>query len=263
MNQKEIVKNIETVYPFRIVSDLKSTDENLYMEVSKAAKDKKSSVKTFVEELGFKYSRKPLGAICAEDVETLNKLFPDKEIKALSDVDGKLYYKLLTHAKLLNMDIKRYLNFLGFNYMVQKEEVTKESLISELNKIYKDKKITKLSVNQPQLYSKIYKFAQKENIPITKLVESFGFSIDLEENYKNNRRKSVNKKNNSSNTKSIKNAKVTKKSSTAKTKETITKEKNNKPLENVSNVKEKVEAKKTGKVGRPKKVKENETVEVN
>ena len=83
----------------------------------------------------------------------------EKNIKLLSDVDLKLYYKLLSHAKLINMDIKKYLAFLGFNYLVQKEEVTRESIKSELTSIYKNKKITKLSVNQPQLYNKIYKFS--------------------------------------------------------------------------------------------------------
>ena len=140
MNQKELTKNIENVFPLKIVFDLKGVDENLYEEISKAAKSKETSIKNFIEDLGFKYSRKPLGAMFAEDVEVLNKLFPNKEIVALADVDGKLYYKLLTHAKLLNMDIKRYLSFIGFNYLVQKEEITREYLLSELNKIYKNKK---------------------------------------------------------------------------------------------------------------------------
>lgn len=255
MNQKELVKNIESTCAIKVVNDLKNLDENLYQEVSKAAKNTNESVKTFIENLGFKYSRKPLGAILAEDVFTLDNLYPEKEIKNLAEVDGKLYYRLLSHSKLLDMDIKKYLNFLGFNYCLQKEEITRDYILSELEALYKDKNITKLSVNQPQLYSKIYKFAQKENVSITELVESMGFKIDLEDNYKNNRRRVNNKS--KRNNKKLNNSTVVKtnpkKVDVSEAKETIL------PKEEIQS---KVEATTTKKkVGRPRKNPIPETTE--
>ena len=174
----KITQELNKLFPDKIVNNLKVVNEDLYKTLMENAKEVKKTLKTYLEEMGYKYVRKPLGQMFAEDYIDLLNSFPEKNVDFLYERNNKLYYRLLNHAKIKNFQIKEYINFLGFEYELYKEELFLSDIERDLNDTYKDKIIDKLSVTNPLLYSKVYKFAQKENMTIQQLVESIGFTMN-------------------------------------------------------------------------------------
>ena len=174
----KITQELNKLFPDKIVNNLKVVNEDLYKTLMENAKEVKKTLKTYLEEMGYKYVRKPLGQMFAEDYIDLLNSFPEKNVDFLYERNNKLYYRLLNHAKIKDFQIKEYINFLGFEYELYKEEIFLSDIERDLNDTYKDKVIDKLSVTNPLLYSKVYKFAQKENMTIQQLVESIGFTMN-------------------------------------------------------------------------------------
>ena len=55
-------------------------------------------------------------------------------ITSFYEVNNKLYYRTLSHAKSMQVSLKRYLNSLGFEY-ISREDITNETLEEELAKL--------------------------------------------------------------------------------------------------------------------------------
>jgi len=174
----KITQELNKLFPDKIVNNLKIANEDLYKTLMENAKEVNKTLKTYLEEMGYKYVRKPLGQMFAEDYIDLLNNFPEKNVDLLYERNNRLYYRLLNHAKIKDFQIKEYINFLGFEYELYKEEIFLSDIERDLNDTYKDKIIDKLSVTNPLLYSKVYKFAQKENMTIQQLVESIGFTMN-------------------------------------------------------------------------------------
>lgn len=174
----KITQELNKLFPDKIVNNLKIVNEDLYKTLMENAKEVNKTLKTYLEEMGYKYVRKPLGQMFAEDYIDLLNNFPEKNVDLLYERNNRLYYRLLNHAKIKDFQIKEYINFLGFEYELYKEEIFLSDIERDLNDTYKDKIIDKLSVTNPLLYSKVYKFAQKENMTIQQLVESIGFTMN-------------------------------------------------------------------------------------
>lgn len=56
-----VMKELNKLYPDKIVSNLKMMNEELYKNLSEYAKEAKKTLKTFLEEMGYQYVRKPIG----------------------------------------------------------------------------------------------------------------------------------------------------------------------------------------------------------
>lgn len=178
MNIKPALKKrIVALYPDNIVFNLKLMDESLYEDITNVAKENNTTVKTLLESNGFSYSRKSLPQMYIEDYNEVLPLYEDKKVESLHESHGKLYYKLLNHAKLKGFTLKQYLTSLGFEYELKKESVFIPEIKKELEKIYKNKVIVNLSKTNPALYYKVYQSAAKENKTINVFLTEMGFSI--------------------------------------------------------------------------------------
>lgn len=169
-------KRISILYPDKIVSDLKSMDNELYNSLFQMAKEENTSIKNLLEENGYSFSRKSIPQMYIEDYLEILKLYKDKKVDSLHEKDSKLYYKILTHAKLKNLTLKQYLNSLGFEYDLKKENVPITDIKKELTRLYKNKVVVNLSKLNPALYYKVYQAATKENKHISVFLRELGFS---------------------------------------------------------------------------------------
>lgn len=258
-----IDKELRKEYPSGIVSDLKRTNNELYLKLKDYAKQNGTSIKELVEQKDYVYLRKSIIRLYVDDFLELEKRFPDYKIRAFYEVDNKLYYKILSHAKSLKVDMKKYLNSLGFDYE-SRNELSDDMIKKDLLALYPNKKVTNLSTTDNKLYYRIYQYAKKNNLTIGDLLNSLGFELSDNEikTNKNNRRikedktlekvtpvKTVKKNNPKKNTKETDN----KKTSTKKKPTTTNKSKES------ANKKESPATNKETKTNNPKTIKKATT----
>jgi len=137
MNEKivKFFEKIDKIYPEGYVSGLKEKCPVLYDKSKILANDEGLTIKNFFIENGYTFSRKSLKAVYAEDKEFLKILYPKNTITNLHKTDSKLYYKLLSHAKIESIELKEYVEFLGFKYSLYNESNNVVEIKSELKKL--------------------------------------------------------------------------------------------------------------------------------
>ena len=217
-----IDKELRKEYPSGIVSDLKRTNNELYLKLKDYAKQNNTSIKELVEQKDYVYLRKSIIRLYVDDFLELEKRFPDYKIKAFYEVDNKLYYKILSHAKSLKVDMKKYLNSLGFDYE-SRNELSDEMIKKDLLALYPNKKVTNLSTTDNKLYYRIYQYSKKNNLKMEDLLKSLGFELTNED--KDTKGKKIKTPNDLEKVEVKKETKKpsTKKNTTTKTKEKATK----------------------------------------
>jgi len=179
MNEKivKFFEKIDKIYPEGYVSGLKEKCPVLYDKSKILANDEGLTIKNFFIENGYTFSRKSLKAVYAEDKEFLKILYPKNTITNLHKTDSKLYYKLLSHAKIESIELKEYVEFLGFKYSLYNESNNVVEIKSELKKLFPNKKVTKLATKNNALYCRIYKIAMKTSQSVDDFVETIGFKV--------------------------------------------------------------------------------------
>ena len=178
MKTLDVIKNeLKKDYPSGIVNNLRMTNPTLYIKLRTYAKENNTSIKKVLEENDFIYLRNSIIKTYVEDYIALQKEFPNYKIESFYEVNNKLYYRTLSHAKSMQVSLKRYLNSLGFEY-ISREDITNETLEEELLKIYPNKKVKGLSSKNSKLYFRIYQIAKKENKTIGEYLNAFGFKYE-------------------------------------------------------------------------------------
>ena len=236
-------KELKKEYPSKIVSDLKRTNPELYVKLRDYSKEHNTSIKNLLEENDYVYLRKSIIRLYVDDFIELEKAFPDYKIHGFYENNNKLYYRVLSHAKVLKVSLKKYLNSLGFDYDAR-DGLSNNGLVKDLLILYPNKNVKNLSSTDSKLYYRVYQSAKKENLEVVPFLENLGFSVDKSEKKTREEVKQENNKKKPGRPKKIENVenenKVTKKLG--------------RPKKNVENKETKTENNKK-KVGRPKKIK--------
>lgn len=240
-----IEQELKKTYPTRIVSDLKRTNEDLYIKLREYSKEHNTSIKNLLEERDYIYLRKSIIRLYVDDFIELEKAFPDYKISGFYESNNKLYYRILAHAKSLKVSLKKYLNSLGFEYEAR-EELSNDTTKEELIKLYPNKIVKGLSAKDNKLYYRVYQQAKKENLPLNDYLVKIGFSVDSSRNKDINKdKKEVSSAVKTKKVEENKENKIESKSKTTRSK------KDNKTLE-------KVETKKRGRKPSTEKTQNNE-----
>jgi len=175
----EIFTLIDELYPRGIVGGFKKKDKKLYEKFKELAKNENKTLKEFFIYNGYDYYRKDINDIHKSNKVDLLKLFPDKKITDLHGKNSKLYFKILNHSKIEHDSIEEYLNWLGFEYDKYNNSSTIKDIFKSLNNMFPDKVISKLSVKNQLLYSKIYKLAKKENLSVDSFLQKKGYDVAI------------------------------------------------------------------------------------
>lgn len=168
-------EKIDKLYPTGLVNGLKDKSPSLYEEAKTISKIEKTTVKNLFTENGYDYTRDNLKTIYKKDKKQLLKLFPNKVVKDLHEVDNKFYYKLLSHSKIEFDNIRDFIESLGFRYDVYNTTENVRDIKKELKKLYSNKKVVKLSMKDHNLYSRIYKIARRKGQAVDEFVKELGF----------------------------------------------------------------------------------------
>ena len=94
-----IEQELKKTYPTRIVSDLKRTNEDLYLKLKEYSKENNTSIKNLLESRDYIYLRKSIIRLYVDDFLELEKAFPNYKINNFYENQNKLYYRILAHAK--------------------------------------------------------------------------------------------------------------------------------------------------------------------
>lgn len=173
----EMFKLIDDIYPNGIVGGFKAKNPSLYEEFKQIAKKEGVTLKQFFTMNGYEYYRTDLAEIYKKDKKELKELFPNKVISNLHKKDSKLYFKILNHSKIEYNSIEEYFEALGFSYDKYNSSVAFKEIEKELKSIFPDKTVSKLSMKNQDLYSRIYKIAKKRDLSVYEYLEEIGFNV--------------------------------------------------------------------------------------
>lgn len=108
----------------------------------------------------------------------LERLYPDKKVKNISQKDKRLYTEIRNTIIERNIDLVNYIKSLGFDYINGwKESLTEQEAINLLNGFFPDKKISNISIisKNSVLYSFVREKSKKMKIDTTDYLERLGF----------------------------------------------------------------------------------------
>lgn len=177
MKTLDLIKTeLKKEYPSGVVSNLRQMNNPLYIKLRDYAKENDTSIKEVLEKNDFIYLRKSIIRMYVEDFIELEKLYPDYKVESFYEKNSKLYYRVLSHSKSMKTSLKNYLNSLGFEY-VAREDISDNSVTSELSKLYPNKKVEKLSAKNSKLYYRIYQLAKKEHMEMNEYIKKLGFEV--------------------------------------------------------------------------------------
>lgn len=214
-----IEQELKKTYPTKIVSDLKRTNEDLYLKLKEYSKEHNTSIKNLLEERDYIYLRKSIIRLYVDDFIELEKAFPDYKISGFYETNNKLYYRILAHAKSLKVSLKKYLNSLGFDYDAR-EELSNDSTKKDLLTLYPNKIVKGLSTKDNKLYYRVYQQAKKENLSFNDYLSKMGFIVDSVRNVETNKNKETKTNNRTEKSNKNINENTKKTSGTKKTEDT-------------------------------------------
>lgn len=112
----------------------------------------------------------------------LEELYTDKKVENILKKDKKLYYEIVKRYKKKNIDLRDYLDSLGFTYEKSwKEEYTDEKAKKILIDMFPDKlvSISLLVKNNSALYRYINQNSKEKHIEVSEYIVELGFE-DIE-----------------------------------------------------------------------------------
>ena len=169
----DIAKELETLYPNKIIKKFRTDNPKLYQRCMVKAKSKELMIHEYLEELGFYYKRN--GKNTHEDIKSqLSRLFPDGVVPGLRTDHRKLYCLCSNAAKVQNIHIEEYLRKLGFIYKTE-GKVRKAQIVSHLEKCYPDKFVVNFHVSDLRIYRAVVWRANKEGLTLEQYLSELGF----------------------------------------------------------------------------------------
>ena len=171
----EFFEELDELYPDGIVHGLRKNRKIIFNQASSIAELQGKTVKEFFEECGYTYISVSLNKLKSKDKKDLKKIYNGKIVRDLRIKNYNLYYRILNHAKTLDLTIGEYLNQLGFEYDKYDTLRGVKVIEKELKQFYPNKKVRKLSIKSNALYSRIYKVARREGKSVEEFVVELGF----------------------------------------------------------------------------------------
>ncbi|ERI95234.1 hypothetical protein HMPREF1982_00375 [Clostridiales bacterium oral taxon 876 str. F0540] len=111
----------------------------------------------------------------------LEKAYPDKNVRNISQKNKKLYTEIRNVVKERNIELIDYIKSLGFNYINGwKEELTEKEAINLLKGFFPDSRFRNVSdiAKNTVLYSYIRKTSKSRGIDTIKYLEHLGFKYE-------------------------------------------------------------------------------------
>ena len=111
----------------------------------------------------------------------LEKIYPDKNVKGISQKDKRLYSEIRNITIERNIDLVDYVKALGFNYISGwKEELTEKEAINMLMGFFPDMKFSNISdiAKNSVLYSYIRKMSKLLRLNTIEYLEKLGFNYE-------------------------------------------------------------------------------------
>lgn len=112
----------------------------------------------------------------------LERIYPDKNVQAISQKDKKLYTEIRNIIKDKNIDMVDYIKYLGFNYISGwKEEFTESEAIYLLDVFFPEKRIDNISSlvkKNSSLYNFILKSSKEIGIDTSEYLNKLGFKYN-------------------------------------------------------------------------------------
>lgn len=171
----DFFKRIDRCYPNKLINNLKKQKE-LYSEAKLIIKYEDTTLKNFFEKNGYNYIYKDINEIRKELIEELNNYTNNKKLNNLHLINNSLYHKVLRYATLENKTIDEYMLLLGFVYNTKEDEKRVKKVKEDLETLYPNKFVNKLSIIDNKLYSRVYKLAKKENMTVSQYIRLIGFN---------------------------------------------------------------------------------------
>lgn len=109
----------------------------------------------------------------------LEQLYPNNEVIRLYKKDNKLYNNVLYESKRKNLNVKNYIESLGFAYINSwTKEFTETEIVTSLSRLFPNKvikNISDISINNTLLYRYINKISKEKDIDLIDYLEELGF----------------------------------------------------------------------------------------
>lgn len=145
-----IKKKLKKIYPNGIVKNITTKDSTLYHHIWEVMTKKNISLKDYIESLGFQYENGWKEELTEEEaIKFLEKLFPKKVIKNVSDIakrNMKVYSFIKQYSKKNEINVVEYLDKIGFKYINTNRDTKYD--IKTLKKLYKEYTVNKTELSE-------------------------------------------------------------------------------------------------------------------
>lgn len=162
-----------THYPDKHIVGLRRDHYSLYQMIFAIAKKKGMNHKTYLESLGFYYEDKR--NIDDDEIQDrLLMMYRNRVVEKLTQKNKNLYQLVVMNANRKGIEIKDYLESLGFEYKDSRINDEFNSLYDKLLKLYPDKKVKNFQKYR-SYYIKIYRLAKQEGLTVMEYLYNIGF----------------------------------------------------------------------------------------